>query len=252
MGYIYKITNIISNKCYIGETIQDDALKRFKSHISASRRGSGCPALRDAFKKYGFENFKFDVLIICFDEDRFRYEKEYIKKYNSLVPNGYNIKECGEGPSGFHHTDETKMKISKKISDRMNDPLVMEQNRQRLKTIWKDENKRKEQSARIKTSENHKLSILNRRQTYIHSYETKIKISNTLTGKHAALPAEHKKKISESMCKPILQYDSKNTLIRRFKSTNEATSILNLPKGGISHVLCGKTKTCGGFIWKFE
>jgi hypothetical protein len=38
--------------------------------------------------KYGLESFKFEVVIICFDEDRFNYEKEYIKKYNSQAPNG--------------------------------------------------------------------------------------------------------------------------------------------------------------------
>ena len=98
MGYIYKITNTITNKCYIGETKQSNPESRWKEHKNTIKNGTGCPALKDAVKKYGIENFKFDILLICFDEDRYKYEIEYIKKYNSQVPNGYNI--LGGGPGG--------------------------------------------------------------------------------------------------------------------------------------------------------
>jgi hypothetical protein len=36
-------------------------------------------------KKYGIENFTFEILIICFDEERYKFEMEYIKKYNSMA-----------------------------------------------------------------------------------------------------------------------------------------------------------------------
>ncbi len=67
MGFIYKITNIVSNKCYIGETKEDTPEKRWQRHIQSIKRNEGCPALKDAIKKYGIEKFKFEVLIICFD-----------------------------------------------------------------------------------------------------------------------------------------------------------------------------------------
>ena len=78
MGFIYKITNNLTGKCYIGETQEKDPEDRWKGHMRAINRNTGCPALRDAIHKYGADNFKFEVLIICFDEDRFIYEKEYI------------------------------------------------------------------------------------------------------------------------------------------------------------------------------
>lgn len=78
MGFIYKITNKITNKCYIGETIKDDPEKRWKEHKNTIKRGVGCPALQNSVKKYGIENFTFDVLLICFDDDRYKYEIEYI------------------------------------------------------------------------------------------------------------------------------------------------------------------------------
>jgi group I intron endonuclease len=117
MGYIYKITNTITNKCYIGETKQTDPETRWKKHKNSIKKGIGCPALQDAVKKYGIDFFKFEILIICFDEDRYKYEIEYIKKYNSKVPNGYNILDGGPGGSfkGKKHTEETKKRISENL-----------------------------------------------------------------------------------------------------------------------------------------
>lgn len=104
MGYIYQIQNKTNGKLYIGQT--DNIEERWKGHRKAS---SNCRYLKHAFKKYGFENFEFKVLIICFDDDMNAYEVEYIHKCNTLVPNGYNLREGGN--SGKHH-EETKKKIS--------------------------------------------------------------------------------------------------------------------------------------------
>lgn len=96
MGYIYRIRNRITGKSYIGETIKEPEA-RWKQHIACAKAGKGCPALRDSFKKYGVEPFEFKVIIICFDEDRFFYERDYIKRYNTQAPNGYNILPGGIG-----------------------------------------------------------------------------------------------------------------------------------------------------------
>jgi hypothetical protein len=137
MGYIYKITNIKNNKCYIGETIQD-IKKRWRDHLSAIKRDGGCKALKSAITKYGLESFKFEIIIICFDDDRLIYEKQYIKKYNSLVPNGYNILEGGqEGVLGFKHSEETKRLISLKSKENNNKPEVKEKLRQRMFELHK-------------------------------------------------------------------------------------------------------------------
>lgn len=109
MAYIYKITNKINGKCYIGETKQYDYRKRWRKH----KDYGGCPILDSAFKKYGLKNFTFEILIICFDENRFSIEKEYIKRYNSVSPNGYNIKEGSD--TGMSHTDKSKEKISESL-----------------------------------------------------------------------------------------------------------------------------------------
>jgi group I intron endonuclease len=98
MGYIYQIRNKTNGKLYIGQT--DNVEERWKGHRKAS---SNCRYLKHAFNKYGFENFEFKVLVICFDDDMNTYEVEYMHKYNTLVPNGYNLREGGN--SGKHHEE---------------------------------------------------------------------------------------------------------------------------------------------------
>jgi group I intron endonuclease len=113
MGFIYKITNTITNKCYIGETIKSPE-HRWKQHLQKIKKGEGCPALRDAINAHGLENFTFEVILNCPDEERFYREIEMIKQYNSQVPNGYNILPggiCGGGFIGKKHTEETIEKI---------------------------------------------------------------------------------------------------------------------------------------------
>ena len=112
MGYIYLITNKIDNKQYIGQTIENDVCDRWKGHLKSS---SNCIYLKRAFQKYKSENFKFEIICICFDSDCNIYEEDYIKKFNTLVPNGYNLKQGGNN-GGKHHI-ETKNKISNKLKE---------------------------------------------------------------------------------------------------------------------------------------
>ena len=63
-------------------------------------------------EKYGKENFKFQIICICFDNDCDKYEKEYMDKYNTLVPNGYNLRQAG---NNGRHSEETKKKISEAV-----------------------------------------------------------------------------------------------------------------------------------------
>ena len=90
---IYKITNLINNKSYIGQT--KDIQKRFSQHKInyGSCGGQGLKStslINQAIQKYGIENFNFEIL----EQDIENYndrEKFWIKYYNSKTPNGYNI-----------------------------------------------------------------------------------------------------------------------------------------------------------------
>ena len=81
---VYKITNLINNKIYIG--CSKNMSSRYRSHICDLRKGkSGCRILQKAIIKYGFINFSFEVIEVC---DNY-YEREIIL-LQELKPE-YNI-----------------------------------------------------------------------------------------------------------------------------------------------------------------
>lgn len=116
---IYKITNKISGKCYIGQAI--DIRKRIQQHITASKRKSKL-ALYTAINKYGIDQFEISIIIIInlFGKTQSEIKQElnaqeifYINLYNSYK-NGYNSTPGGDsGRLGFKHSDETIQKLKK-------------------------------------------------------------------------------------------------------------------------------------------
>ena len=88
---IYKITNLINNKSYVGQSI--NPFVRFKQHCQKSCQHISL--IHQAIQKYGKENFILEILEKDI-EDYNEKEKYWIKKLNTLQPNGYNILEGGE------------------------------------------------------------------------------------------------------------------------------------------------------------
>lgn len=85
---IYRITNLINDKCYIGQTNQG-AYKRFNQHAKTDS------LIGRAIRKYGIENFLIEVLEIVPESEANDAENRYIIENNSVVPNGYNTNEYG-------------------------------------------------------------------------------------------------------------------------------------------------------------
>ena len=99
-GIIYKITNIATDKIYIGQTIHKLAY-RWNNHIKAAKRGSKT-YFHKAIRKYGKDSFIIEQIAEASSKEELnRLEITYIQKYNSLVPNGYNTSTGGEGGDNF-------------------------------------------------------------------------------------------------------------------------------------------------------
>lgn len=121
---IYKITNLLNDKIYIGQTVKNDS--KFRNYW-----GSG-KAIKNAIRKYGTINFSKDILCICYSQKcADDTEIYFIKRYDS-INNGYNISNGGSGSymwsdlmkikmlrnermKGKIHSKETRNKISKSI-----------------------------------------------------------------------------------------------------------------------------------------
>lgn len=95
MSFIYKITNLLNNKCYIGKTDIHTIQERFKEHIKDSKKYSERPLYR-AFNKYGIENFKIEEIEQCNIQNSCEREKYWIEYYGSFK-NGYNATLGGDG-----------------------------------------------------------------------------------------------------------------------------------------------------------
>ena len=107
MWYIYKITNKINGKTYIGQ-------HKYKK-LNDSYMGSGS-YLAVAKKKYDIENFEKEILVFNITSKEFinTLEKEYIAFYRSIGKAEYNISDGGDG-ANHKQTEETKKKISKTL-----------------------------------------------------------------------------------------------------------------------------------------
>lgn len=111
MGWIYKITNQINGKIYIGKTEETDPYERWRQHIKNTQKKE-CKNryLYNSMNKYGVDNFTFEPIEELEDGDALcDAEIRYIEKYRTYVGfpdcNGYNMTLGGEGRSSVEAKD---------------------------------------------------------------------------------------------------------------------------------------------------
>lgn len=103
-GFIYKITNDINDKIYIGKTLSSIE-NRFKEHISDStRQHFEKRPLYNAMNKYGSDHFSISLIEEIPMDQLSEREKYWIKQYNSYR-DGYNATLGGEGKQLFNYDD---------------------------------------------------------------------------------------------------------------------------------------------------
>ena len=195
---IYKLTNKINNKVYIG---QSKRLKvRLREHksceVKSDERGSQS-VIRRAIKKYGFCNFEFEILLHC-EEGSYMNDMEtkLINFYDCLVPKGYNVKDGG---NNIYMSEEGKKRISEKAKNR----IISEEHKKKvsegLKKFYREngrseewtKNLSKSQKGKVK-SQQQKDKLSKFRTEYIKNNPNSVK--NFLGKKHSE---ETKKIMSE-------------------------------------------------------
>lgn len=102
MGIIYKITNTLDNKIYIGQTTRSVA-ERWREHKSKSAPSDGT-YLHNAIAKYGEENFTIEEIDNCPDVLLNDKESEWIIILDAMYPHGYNLTMGGEGNPKVNHS----------------------------------------------------------------------------------------------------------------------------------------------------
>jgi group I intron endonuclease len=130
---IYKITCLSTNKIYVGQAVSHILNHkryrpygyegRFRCHISEafSTKKNQSHYLNNAIRKYGVEDFVVELIECCELADADIRETHYITEFNSLYPNGYNLKNGG---NVFTHSDESKKRLSNGVLNYFKDKKI--------------------------------------------------------------------------------------------------------------------------------
>lgn len=114
MSYIYKITNQINGKIYIGKTSKTID-ERFKEHIKKAKLHTN-RYLYDAMNHYGYHNFSIEKVEECENDLLNEREKYWISHYNSFDKNfGYNMTTGGEGGDTWSKNSNKELTLMKLI-----------------------------------------------------------------------------------------------------------------------------------------
>lgn len=220
--FIYKITNLINGKIYIGQTTRS-VYERWKDH----KFHKGCTALYRAIKKYEHINFKIEEICFCFDKEELNLREQYfIKQYDCLVPNGYNICVGGNSPmKNRKHTSITKQNISEKM---------------KLKDFSYLNTKENIEKRIISFKKNNKLKNIPR------TTEIKRKISVANSGENHGMYGKLGFACPNFKC-AILCVE----LNKIFGGQAEAARELNLHQANIHKVLTGRRPHTGGYTFKY-
>jgi group I intron endonuclease len=279
MGIIYKTTNKINGKVYIGQTIQTlNARKR--GHLWEAFEKKDNSKFNRALRKYGAENFSWHIICIVVEKELNSLEIKNITLNNSYY-SGYNsteggdinpmkYKEISEKISGKNHpmygkthTVEAKNKMSRarrgkgnpmygkvhstetklKISKANRGKIVSLETKQRISVSMKENPpfKGKRHSAASKKK------ISKSKMGTKWSKETRIKQIKARKGKK--LSEEHRQRISEGNGGYEFCVYSQNKLVGVWCNQNKCARELGLTTSLINRCLMGKQKSHKGYVF---
>lgn len=186
MNVIYKATNKINGKSYIG--FDSNWPRRKRQHENSAKRKDGY-YFHKALNKYGMDNFEWTIL----KENATLEDERLLIVSHETYLKGYNLTMGGEGILGMKHSDDTKKKLSEKAKLRKITPERLETLRRNAQ-IMKERGHTEETKKRI--SESHKGKVFTdehlsnlteanqkRDKSFMYTEEYKEKMSNSLKGK---------------------------------------------------------------------
>jgi hypothetical protein len=211
---IYCITNTITGKKYIGQSI--NIKRRFAQHKRAVEKNkkSECFVMHRSMAKHGVDKFTFEVLLYATDREYMNLmEEKCIEKLNTLHPNGYNLNTGGQCPIAI--SDASRQKMMGRIPWNKNVPMTEEQKIKLSKAkkgkpgrkgfTVSEEQKRKQSIAMkgkpainkgVSMSEEQKVKLRGLDKSYTKTPEYRKMMSEAL--KKRVFTAEHRAKIAET------------------------------------------------------
>jgi group I intron endonuclease len=244
--WIYKITNKINGKAYVGRTKCARVNDRWKTHKSP-KSGRGVSAIKEAILKYGVDNFVFETLIKASSEDELALlEAQTIQKLNTMAPHGYNLTSGGEN---YKRSPLAKRGGFKKGHVPWNKGLDSSDPRvARMVKTGKDASAFGNSYRKgVKHSEETKKKISEMQKGRILSEETKKKMSDSHMGKTHS--EEAKANMSKSRDKQKISIKCLETG-QIFSSISETAKIMGVNPGHIHRIINGKLKKSKGYTFE--
>ena len=261
---IYLITNKVNGKKYVGQHCGSND-SRWKQHLAASLKLENPLPLYRAMRKYGIDNFSYEVLeeIPLTKGPKHLNEREihWIKQMKSFISeNGYNVTRGGQGVVSFYCSSQRSKNQSDSL-DRLNygqyDPFTG-----KLIKVW-------EKSADAERA----LNVVRTHMKYAsdwHKGEGKWgktaggfmwyilpngdefpEYITPLTGKtkNYGQDRTHRKKFDET--KEISQYYLSGVLVEVWDNdVNAISTKTGIPRPSIRRALTGQSRVAGGFQWR--
>jgi group I intron endonuclease len=270
---IYKITNLINNKNYIGQSI--NIQRRLGEHkyrpFNEKDDGYNTP-LYKAIRKYGLENFSFDIIEECSPDQLNAKEIFWIQHYNSYIKNGkgYNLTRGGDGRLSILHDEILNLwdegKSITEISTILDICKSSVINHLNGYLTYNSEESKKRGYNTLKSRAKVKVYDLNLK--YITTFDnpevaaewlgvTTDSVKNccqhrTQRCKDFILCWEDEEpKSLTGQYQAVLQLDLKGNIIQKYSSIGYASRQTNTNKHGIIKCCKGTQKTAGGFKWKY-
>lgn len=254
MGYIYLVTNRLTGKQYVGQTLHEDIETRWNQHRRVCENMLGRHILA-SYKKYGIQNFEFKVVCICFDEACNKLEEHYINKFNTLAPNGYNLKAGGRNSK---HSEESKQLMSRHRKGKgLGVVYTEEMCMQRSERFLGEKNP----NFGKQLSDEQKQKISERMKQL---WEEKKRIGYTSSPKLLeALAKGRQKRLDDAKLRKqqnpktlgrkqrVAKLDEAGNILEQFESIEEAALKSGAINQVISAVCRGVKKHAGGFRWKY-
>ncbi len=249
MYQVYRITNEINHMVYIGST--NNINERWRQHQSCAFNPNdhhyNYPLMR-AFREYGIENFKFEVVETVNDwQTMINKEQQWILKENCIIPNGYNQTNRTDSPmfdpEVAKRMSETKREIyGKKVCEIDKQGNILQ--------VWDSLAEASEQTQlnRFKISSvcsGNRLTTGNRIFRFLDT-------ENNLIIPHKAVNQTQSNRITKNS-QAVIKIDlTTNEQLEVYDSVALAGLKNNCDASGISKVCRGKRNSCGGFKWQYK
>lgn len=242
-GIIYKITNNVNGKVYIGQTTKKRGFldryphkgvgieRVYNFHKKNKNRNEGYNVyLLNSIEKYGFDAFTVDeVFDIAFSKEELNEKEMYYIKYFDSFNNGYNSTLGGEGTSGLHSLSGEECPVSRSVCQISVDGKLIK--------IWNCISDVTKELG----FDSSKISCVCRGQrattqgyvwVYLEDYDENENYSRKPR-------AKNRTKGTKAV---LLLDESGENVLQEFKSVNDATRKLNIPSGEVSQICMHKRK----------